>query len=125
MQELKKIYYVIKKIDKTAPHENMLILDAGTGQNTITQTIEFNKSIPITGITLTKMDGTAKGGILFSIAQTLNIPIRFIGTGEKIDDINIFHAKKSLVHCIKFLSLSASEERKNVSEIFDYSVSEY
>ena len=92
MDELKKIARVIKKLDAQAPHEVMLVLDACTGQNAIIQAETFNKTLPISGITLTKMDGTAKGGVLFSIAKRLNMPIRFIGIGEKIDDLRPFQA---------------------------------
>jgi len=92
MDELKKIARVLKKLDDQAPHEVMLVLDACTGQNAIVQAETFNKTLPISGITLTKMDGTAKGGMLFSIAKKLNLPIRFIGIGEKIDDLRPFQA---------------------------------
>ena len=92
MNELSKINRVIKKIDDNAPHEVMLVLDAGTGQNALAQTTHFNKVTPITGITLTKLDGTAKGGIILAIANQFNIPIRFIGIGEGIDDLRPFNA---------------------------------
>jgi fused signal recognition particle receptor len=90
MDELKKIVRVIKKQDETAPHEIMLTIDAGTGQNAISQTKLFNEAVGVTGMTLTKLDGTAKGGIIFSIADQFNIPIRYIGVGEKIDDLRPF-----------------------------------
>lgn len=92
MEELAKIARVMKKIDPDAPHEVMLVVDAGTGQNALNQAQQFNQSIPLTGITLTKMDGTAKGGIVFAIADRLAVPIRFIGIGEKIDDLRPFNA---------------------------------
>lgn len=92
MDELKKIVRVIKKQDETAPHEIMLTIDAGTGQNAISQTKLFNEAVGVTGMTLTKLDGTAKGGIIFSIADQFNIPIRFIGVGEKIEDLRPFVA---------------------------------
>ena len=92
MEELAKIARVMKKIDPEAPHEVMLVVDAGTGQNALNQAEQFNQSIPLTGITLTKMDGTAKGGIVFAIAEKLGIPIRFIGIGESIDDLRPFDA---------------------------------
>ena len=92
MDELQKVARVIKKLDPSAPHEVMLILDSGTGQNAIIQAQEFNKAIPITGISLTKMDGTAKGGVIFAIAKQLDLPIRFIGIGEQIDDLRVFDA---------------------------------
>jgi len=92
MEELAKIARVMKKIDPDAPHEVMLVVDAGTGQNALNQAEQFNSSIPLTGITLTKLDGTAKGGIVFAIAEKLGIPIRFIGIGEGIDDLRPFAA---------------------------------
>ncbi len=92
MDELKKIVRVMKKYDETAPHEIMLTLDAGTGQNAISQAKLFNEAVGLTGITLTKLDGTAKGGVIFAIADQFNIPIRFIGVGEKIDDLRPFDA---------------------------------
>ncbi|QEM88813.1 signal recognition particle-docking protein FtsY [Glaesserella parasuis] len=93
MDELKKIVRVMKKYDETAPHEIMLTLDAGTGQNAISQAKLFNEAVGLTGITLTKLDGTAKGGVIFAIADQFNIPIRFIGVGEKIDDLRPFDAE--------------------------------
>nr|WP_202115452.1 MULTISPECIES: signal recognition particle-docking protein FtsY [Gilliamella] len=92
MDELKKIVRVIKKQDETAPHEIMLTIDAGTGQNAISQTKLFNEAVGVTGMTLTKLDGTAKGGIIFSVADQFNIPIRYIGVGEKIEDLRPFVA---------------------------------
>lgn len=90
MEELRKIVRVMKKIDDSAPHEIMLTLDAGTGQNAISQAKLFSDVAPITGITLTKLDGTAKGGVIFAIADQFQIPIRYIGVGEKIDDLRPF-----------------------------------
>lgn len=92
MNELSKIERVIKKIDPNAPHEVMLVLDAGTGQNALAQAKNFNKATPLSGITLTKLDGTAKGGIIFAIANQFSLPIRFIGIGEGIDDLHEFNA---------------------------------
>ncbi|MBF0785953.1 signal recognition particle-docking protein FtsY [Muribacter muris] len=92
MDELKKIVRVMKKYDDTAPHEIMLTLDAGTGQNAISQAKLFNEAVGLTGITLTKLDGTAKGGVIFAIADQFNIPIRYIGVGEKIEDLRPFDA---------------------------------
>lgn len=92
MDELKKIVRVMKKQDDSAPHEIMLTIDASTGQNAISQTKIFNEAVGLTGITLTKLDGTAKGGVIFSIADQFNIPIRYIGVGEKIDDLRPFVA---------------------------------
>ncbi len=94
MDELSKIARVMKKIDPDAPHEVMLVVDATTGQNALNQAQQFNEAVGVTGITLTKMDGTAKGGILFAIADKLKIPIRFIGVGEAIEDLRHFDAKE-------------------------------
>ncbi|EKO3395091.1 signal recognition particle-docking protein FtsY [Vibrio fluvialis] len=90
MEELRKIVRVMKKIDDSAPHEIMLTLDAGTGQNAISQAKLFSDVAPLTGITLTKLDGTAKGGVIFAIADQFQIPIRYIGVGEGIDDLRPF-----------------------------------
>ncbi|MDP3706352.1 MAG: signal recognition particle-docking protein FtsY [Legionellaceae bacterium] len=92
MDELKKVKRVLQKIDPSAPHETMLVLDAGIGQNALNQARQFNNSIGLTGITMTKLDGTAKGGILFAIANELGIPFRYIGIGEGIDDLRPFDA---------------------------------
>ncbi|MDP3562247.1 MAG: signal recognition particle-docking protein FtsY [Legionellaceae bacterium] len=94
MDELKKVKRVLQKIDPSAPHETMLILDAGIGQNALNQAREFNEAIGLTGITITKLDGTAKGGILFAIANELRIPFRYIGIGEGIDDLRAFDASQ-------------------------------
>nr|WP_199911894.1 signal recognition particle-docking protein FtsY [Dongshaea marina] len=92
MEELKKVVRVMKKLDDKAPHEVMLTLDAGTGQNAISQAKLFNEAVGLTGITLTKLDGTAKGGVIFGIADQFNIPLRYIGVGERIDDLRTFNA---------------------------------
>jgi len=92
MNELRKIKRVIKKCIPSAPHETLLVIDASMGQNALIQAKQFHEAIGITGIALTKLDGTAKGGIIFSIADQLNVPIRFIGVGEKVDDLRPFHA---------------------------------
>ena len=94
MDELKKIVRVMKKYDETAPHEIMLTLDAGTGQNAINQAKLFNEAVGLTGISLTKLDGTAKGGVIFAIADQFKLPIRYIGVGEKIEDLREFNAKE-------------------------------
>lgn len=94
MEELKKIKRVITKLDPTAPHETLLVLDASIGQNALNQATQFNSAIGISGIALTKLDGTAKGGIIFAIAKQLNIPLRFIGVGESIDDLRTFNANE-------------------------------
>ena len=93
MDELKKVVRVMKKLDVNAPHEVMLTLDAGTGQNAISQTNLFSEAVGVTGITLTKLDGTAKGGIIFAVADQFAIPIRYIGVGEGLDDLRPFVAK--------------------------------
>ncbi len=99
MEELKKIHRVMSKIDDSAPHEVMLVVDAGNGQNALNQARQFNKAIPISGITVTKLDGTARGGVLFAIAGELGIPIRFIGVGEAAKDLRPFDAG-SFIHAI-------------------------
>ncbi|MBA6351798.1 signal recognition particle-docking protein FtsY [Colwellia sp. BRX9-1] len=91
MDELKKVVRVMKKIDDKAPHEVMLTLDAGTGQNALSQTKLFNEAVGLTGLTLTKLDGTAKGGVVFAIADKNAIPIRYLGVGEGIDDLRPFN----------------------------------
>lgn len=93
MEELKKIVRVLKKIDGSAPHEVMLTLDAGTGQNALSQARLFKEAVDITGISLTKLDGTAKGGVIFAIADQFKLPIRYIGVGEGIDDLRVFDSK--------------------------------
>ncbi|CAM3910944.1 signal recognition particle-docking protein FtsY [Vibrio aquimaris] len=94
MEELRKIVRVMKKVDDTAPHEVMLTLDAGTGQNAISQAKLFSDVTPLTGITLTKLDGTAKGGVIFALADKFQIPIRYIGVGENIDDLRPFETQE-------------------------------
>lgn len=92
MAELEKVLRVMKKIDATAPHEVLLVLDASAGQNAIAQAEAFSKSVNITGLAVTKLDGTAKGGVVIAIAKKLGLPIRFIGVGEAIDDLRPFDA---------------------------------
>jgi len=94
MDELKKIKRVMGKVDESVPHEVMLVVDAGTGQNALNQASEFNAAVGLTGITLTKLDGTAKGGIVFAIAKKTGIPIRFVGVGEGIENLREFEAKE-------------------------------
>ena len=94
MDEYKKIVNVAKKIDEKAPHEVILILDATTGQNVLNQVEEFNKIIPVTGLVMTKLDGTAKGGILIAVAKKYKLPMIALGLGEKEDDLQIFDAEK-------------------------------
>ncbi|MBC3422655.1 signal recognition particle-docking protein FtsY [Pseudomonas sp. RW3S2] len=93
MEELKKVRRVIGKLDADAPHEVLLVLDAGTGQNAISQAKYFNQSVELTGLALTKLDGTAKGGVIFALAKQFSLPIRFIGVGEGIDDLRTFEAE--------------------------------
>jgi len=94
MEELKKIKRVMGKLDGKVPHEVMLVVDAGTGQNALNQAREFNEAVALTGITLTKLDGTARGGIVFAIAKKTGIPIRFVGVGEGIENLREFDAKE-------------------------------
>ncbi|MBI1803445.1 MAG: signal recognition particle-docking protein FtsY [Ignavibacteriae bacterium] len=93
MEELKKIKRVLQKLDSDAPHELLLVLDASTGQNAIQQAKQFTAAVGITGLVLTKLDGTAKGGVVLAISNELNIPVKFIGVGEKIDDLQPFDRK--------------------------------
>jgi len=94
MEELKKVVRVMKKLDVNAPHEVMLTIDAGTGQNALSQTQLFNEAVNLTGLTVTKLDGTAKGGVVFAIADKYGIPIRYIGVGEGIDDLRTFNGEE-------------------------------
>ncbi|MCQ6256471.1 signal recognition particle-docking protein FtsY [Pseudomonas sp. Q11] len=93
MEELKKVRRVIGKLDADAPHEVLLVLDAGTGQNAINQAKQFNQTVQLTGLVLTKLDGTAKGGVIFALAKQFGLPIRYIGVGEGIDDLRTFEAE--------------------------------
>jgi fused signal recognition particle receptor len=93
MEELKKVKRIMAKLDPTAPHEVLLVLDAGTGQNALSQAKQFNEAVALTGLALTKLDGTAKGGVIFALAKQCGIPIRFIGVGEGIDDLQDFNAE--------------------------------
>lgn len=101
MEELKKIKRVLAKIDPGAPQETLLVMDAGFGQNALHQVKQFHQSIGLTGLAVTKLDGTAKGGILFSIASTLNLPVRFIGVGESINDLRPFNAEEFVEALLK------------------------
>jgi fused signal recognition particle receptor len=94
MDELEKIKRVMGKLDPSAPHEIMLVLDAGTGQNALAQATHFKQAIGVTGITLTKLDGTAKGGMIFSVSEQLQLPIRYIGVGESVDDLLEFNSEE-------------------------------
>ncbi|MFP5384093.1 MAG: signal recognition particle-docking protein FtsY [Gammaproteobacteria bacterium] len=93
MDELRKVKRVMGKLDPSAPHEVLLVIDAGTGQNAINQVREFNEAVGVTGLVVTKLDGTAKGGILFALAEKFGIPIRYVGVGEKIGDLRVFNAR--------------------------------
>jgi len=93
MEELKKVIRVIRKLDDSAPHEVLLVLDAGTGQNALLQVEQFQQAVHVTGIVLTKLDGTAKGGIIFALAKKFGVPVRFIGVGEGVDDLQPFAAQ--------------------------------
>ncbi|MFT3929708.1 MAG: signal recognition particle-docking protein FtsY [Spongiibacteraceae bacterium] len=94
MEELKKIVRVMRKLDPSAPHEVLLVLDAGTGQNALAQVKHFQEAVGVSGIALTKLDGTAKGGIIFAISRQSGLPIRFVGVGEQIDDLRPFDAEE-------------------------------
>ncbi|NKC15695.1 MAG: signal recognition particle-docking protein FtsY [Gammaproteobacteria bacterium] len=94
MDELRKVVRVIGKLDETAPHETLLVLDAGTGQNALAQAQEFAGAVGVSGLVLTKLDGTARGGVVFGIAHTLGVPIRYIGVGERADDLRPFDAQE-------------------------------
>ena len=91
---MKKIKRIIGKLDENAPQEVLLVLDSGTGQNALSQAKIFNETVELTGIALTKLDGTAKGGVIFALAKQFGIPIRYIGIGEGIDDLQDFHAEQ-------------------------------
>ncbi len=93
MDELAKVVRVMRKIDPDAPHEVLLVVDATTGQNALNQAVQFHQAVGVTGIVLTKLDGTAKGGIVFAIAERLRLPIRFVGVGETIEDLRPFDAE--------------------------------
>ena len=93
MDELKKVKRVLGKLDANAPHETLLVLDGGTGQNALNQAEQFNDAMGLSGVVITKLDGTAKGGVLFALAQKLPVPIRFIGVGETVDDLQVFQAQ--------------------------------
>ena len=93
MQELEKIVRVMNRIDESAPHSVLLVIDGGTGQNALMQAREFKSSVPVSGLVVTKLDGTAKGGVMFALARELGLPIHFIGVGEQLDDLRPFDAK--------------------------------
>jgi fused signal recognition particle receptor len=101
MDELKKVKRVLARLDLTAPHEVLLVLDGTIGQNAVAQAVEFNKGLGVTGLVITKLDGTAKGGVVLAIAQRLNIPIRFIGVGEQSEDFGVFNASEFVSALLK------------------------
>ena len=107
MDELAKVKRVMQKLDQTAPHEVLLVLDAGTGQNALSQTQQFSEAVDVSGLVLTKLDGTAKGGIIFALSEKFEIPVRFIGVGEAIDDLQTFNAEQFVT------ALFSSESIKN------------
>ncbi len=94
MQELQKIKRALQKIEPEAPHETLLVLEGGTGQNAINQAVEFHQALEVTGIAITKLDGSAKGGIVLAIADKLKLPIRYIGVGEAVEDLRVFNAQQ-------------------------------
>ena len=101
MEELKKVKRVLARLDPGAPHEVLLVLDGTIGQNAVAQAEEFNKSLGVTGLVITKLDGTAKGGVVVAIADRLKIPIRFIGVGEQIEDFGVFKAADFVAALLK------------------------
>ncbi len=101
MEELRKVKRVLARLDPSAPHEVLLVLDGTIGQNAVAQADEFHKSLGITGLVITKLDGTAKGGVVLAIAQKLGIPIRFVGVGEQIDDFGAFDAEQFVTALLK------------------------
>jgi len=110
MKELEKLSRVLKKKQESAPHEALLVLDATTGQNGVNQALEFTKAAPITGLVLTKIDGTAKGGVILSISQRLGIPIRYVGFGEGIEDLALFDAEKFAASLLGDSAATVAEE---------------
>ena len=101
MEELKKVKRVLSRLDPTAPHEVLLILDGTIGQNAVAQALEFNRNLQVTGLAITKLDGSAKGGVVLAIAQKLKIPIRFVGVGEQIEDFGVFNADEFVSALLK------------------------
>ena len=93
MEELSKVVRVMRKLDPSAPHEVLLVLDGGTGQNAVAQAREFSRAVPVSGLAITKLDGTARGGVLFSLADAFSLPVRFVGLGEGATDLQPFDAE--------------------------------
>jgi fused signal recognition particle receptor len=110
MEELKKIKRVLARLDPAAPHEVLLVLDGTIGQNAVAQAEQFNKGLGVTGLVITKLDGTAKGGVVLAIAQKLNIPIRFVGVGEETEDFGEFNAREFVTALLKSGPDSAADE---------------
>ena len=94
MDELEKIRRIVARFDPSAPHEVLLVIDASQGQNALLQATEFNQRLGVTGLAVTKLDGTAKGGVMLPIAKKLRVPIRFIAVGEGVDDLDVFNAEQ-------------------------------
>ncbi len=109
MEELKKVKRVIQRVDPTAPHEVLLVLDANQGQNALTQALQFHEAVGVTGLVVTKLDGTAKGGIVIAIAKRLGLPIRFIGIGEQAEDFGEFDAQAFAAALVEGVGTSAGE----------------
>lgn len=105
MEELKKVKRVLGKIDPEAPHETLIVLDGGTGQNALNQAQSFHDAMQLDGVVITKLDGTAKGGIVFAIANTLGLPLRFIGVGEQVEDLRVFNAPEFVDALLDFESV--------------------
>lgn len=110
MDELKKVKRVLGKLDISAPHETLLVIDGGTGQNALSQAEQFHAAMNLSGIAVTKLDGTARGGILFAIADKLALPIRFIGVGERVDDLRVFEAEEFVTALLNEQQRTAAEE---------------
>ncbi len=119
MDELKKIKRVLAKLDPTAPHEVLLVIDATTGQNALQQAEIFTKEMGVTGLIITKLDGTARGGMLFAIAQKLCLPIRYIGIGEDLDDLRAFDAKAFVEALFEETEQETEQENKSPSDVTD------
>ena len=110
MDELKKIKRAMQKIEPHSPHEVLLVLEAGTGQNALKQATEFHQALNVTGLCITKLDGTAKGGIVLAIADKLKLPIRFVGVGEAVEDLRVFDAYR---YASALLGRDAHTSKKN------------
>ncbi len=116
MKELKKIKRILTRLDETSPHEVMLVVDAGTGQNAINQASLFDEAVRLTGITLTKLDGTAKGGIIFALAKKMQKPVRFLGVGEKIEDLRPFSSQEFVEALFADTQIEEKEPREEIAK---------